>query len=398
MTPRVREIPDLDLLAWLAARPMGERLYWRGRNGEEFAAVGSIARPGTLDEAQRLLETPQGVLLGALNFDPAGDAWPGFARFGLRVPRILVRRSPQGIHQTLFHPEDDFDSSIQLPVFANFPAIRARRDEPGEGGWTASVNDALARIERGEFIKAVPARCTTLELTSAPDSFALLAELKKITPNCFHFLVEGEGACWIGASPEMLYSRHGRMLRTEAVAGTRRRGATEAEDRELGDFLLQDMKESEEHAAVVGMIRDVLEKFADHIDPVGPRHLLKLARVQHLITEFSAHLRERVGDADLIRALHPTPATCGLHVVAARDWIRKTESFARGYYAGPVGYLSADSACFSVGLRSGVLRENGLELFAGAGIVRGSRPEREWRELESKIGDWLSLFSAGERE
>jgi len=394
MTPRIREIPDLDPLAWLAARPFGERFYWQDRRGNEFAALGSVARPATFEEAQRLLDSPDRVIVGALDFDAAAEPWPGFARCGLRVPRILIRKTAEATRQYLFHPEDEFEET-PAAALKGLPSLAYHRtDLPDAAGWAERVNDALAHIERGEFMKVVPARRTRLELSEAPDPFALLAALKKITPNCFHFLIEGEGGCWLGASPEMLYSRRGRSLQTEAVAGTRARGSTPEEDVELGATLSRDLKESEEHAAVVGMIRDTLEKFSDRMAPAGPRHLLKLARVQHLITEFSADLRPRIGDADLLRALHPTPATCGLHVVAAREWIQRQEPFSRGYYAGPVGWMSSAEACFAVGLRSALLRDSTLELFAGAGIVRGSRPEHEWRELNSKIGDWLSLFES----
>lgn len=395
-SPRTREIADCDPLAWLAAREGPERFYWRGRNGDEFAAVGSVARPPSLEAAQLFLESPGVIVLGAMNFDSAAKPWPGFSEFGFRVPLRLLCKTATSTRLHLFDREDDFtDESAAKEIAGLNSTTFTRTDEPNESGWSERVSDALDRIDRGEFIKVVPARRTSLQFSEAPDAFQLLLALKKITPGCSHFLVEGNGGFWIGASPEMLYSRHGHDLRTEAVAGTRPRGATSSEDEELGKFLLQDLKESEEHAAVVGMIRDVLEKFADHIDPVGPRHLLKLARVQHLITEFSALIRDRVGDADLLRALHPTPATCGLHVVAAREWLRQNESFSRGYYAGPVGWMSREQSGFAVGLRSGFLHDRTLDLYAGAGVVRGSRPEREWKELNSKIGDWLSLFEEG---
>jgi menaquinone-specific isochorismate synthase len=97
-------------------------------------------------------------------------------------------------------------------------------------------------------------------------------------------------------------------------------------------------------------------------------------------------------DADLIAALHPTPAVGGLPRGAALRWIAKHEPFDRGIYAAPVGWIGLDGAEFCVALRSGLVRGNELALYNGAGIVRGSDPGEEWQEIETKMQNFLSVL------
>jgi menaquinone-specific isochorismate synthase len=101
-----------------------------------------------------------------------------------------------------------------------------------------------------------------------------------------------------------------------------------------------------------------------------------------------------VDDASILEAFHPTPATCGAPVADAMRFILDKEKFDRGWYAGPFGCVSRDSAEFAVAIRSMLSKGSQVEVFAGAGIVEGSDPEKEWFELEDKISGVLNVLSA----
>ena len=116
---------------------------------------------------------------------------------------------------------------------------------------------------------------------------------------------------------------------------------------------------------------------------------------RHLVSRVGAGLRDGVTDADLLGALHPTPAVGGYPKEGALEGIRALEPFDRGWYAGPVGWVGADGAEFAVGIRSGLVRGRTLALYSGAGIVAGSRPEEEWAEVEQKIKDFTDAFGLG---
>lgn len=94
----------------------------------------------------------------------------------------------------------------------------------------------------------------------------------------------------------------------------------------------------------------------------------------------------------MLLALHPTPAVGGYPTREALAAIRKLEPFERGWYAGPVGWMSRASSEFAVAIRSGLVRSDTLTLFSGAGIVSGSEPQAEWDEIEHKIGDFTNVL------
>jgi menaquinone-specific isochorismate synthase len=106
--------------------------------------------------------------------------------------------------------------------------------------------------------------------------------------------------------------------------------------------------------------------------------------VQHLLTAIRAERKSGVSDADIITALHPTPAVGGLPRGPALVMLRMLEPYERGWYASPIGISSSSFADIAVGIRSAVVSGNELYMFCGAGIVRGSEPDAEWRELDNK--------------
>jgi menaquinone-specific isochorismate synthase len=182
------------------------------------------------------------------------------------------------------------------------------------------------------------------------------------------------------------------VIHTEAIAGTRPRGNDVASDLKLGDELLQSSKDIAEHDYVVQSLVDSLTRLCATSDEKIGRELLKLTNVQHLITRFEGKLKPDIFDGDILSELHPTPAVGGHPRGPAMDLIGELEPFERGWYAAPAGWIGAEAAEFAVGIRSGLLRRNQLHLFSGAGIVSDSQPDREWDEIERKIGNFLSVI------
>jgi menaquinone-specific isochorismate synthase len=114
-------------------------------------------------------------------------------------------------------------------------------------------------------------------------------------------------------------------------------------------------------------------------------HLERLQHVQHLRTDVRGTLRPGVRDADVLAALHPTPAVCGLPTERAMSVLRDVEGFDRGLYCGLVGLWRADEAEFAVAIRSALICGREVQLYAGAGIVDGSDADAEWDETVDKL-------------
>ena len=185
----------------------------------------------------------------------------------------------------------------------------------------------------------------------------------------------------------------GHQVLTEAVAGTRPRGACPEEDRGLADELLHCAKEREEHDIVVHGILEALAPLCIGLKHEPFPHVVKLPHVQHLVTHFVGTLAPGVGDEQLFTHLHPTPAVGGYPRSAAAAALAEIEPFDRGWYSAPVGWVSRESSEFAVAIRSGAVFGSRLCLFSGAGIVAGSTASAEWDEVESKIGHFIAALT-----
>ena len=408
-------------LRWLRDQSLPSKLYWSGReDGGGVAAVGAAdLREGDVSEDQDALRKRLVPLLssgdrrsryyGGLRFDHLREPDAGWAPFGAYrfvLPRfelhagdgeatlvcnlVLPRdaRRQLGILEeieSLSFPRESSGDVLPEPV--------SRADHPDEKGWGHAVERALSAFSEGRLGKVVLARRTELGFAREVDASLLAERLKEATPGCFHFYVEPEeGVAFVGASPERLFRREGRDIKSEAVSGTRPRGASEADDAELREDLLRSEKDKAEHDHVRIGIGEALGPLCDELEVEAGVWEMKLASRRHLVSRARGTLREGITDAEVLGALHPTPAVGGYPKGEALEEIRTVEPFDRGWYAGPVGWIGANGAEFAVGIRSGLVRGCSLSLFSGAGIVEGSVPEAEWAEIEQKIGDFTGMF------
>jgi len=264
------------------------------------------------------------------------------------------------------------------------------------GDYRAAVSRALGRIEAGEFSKIVLARAQDFTADRALHPLRMLNGLRQRFPDCHAFsMANGRGQSFIGASPERLVRVSKGRLETEALAGSIRRGAGASEDAALAAELLASEKDRREHAFVVESVAGRLRQLG--LVPVysAPPAIRRLANVQHLQTPISAELR---GDVRLLGALgllHPTPAVGGFPQEAAVARIRELEGFPRGLYAGTLGWLNARGGGeFFVGLRSALVDGASARVYAGAGIVAGSTPEKEFAETELKFKAMLDALAS----
>ncbi|MEP0547701.1 MAG: isochorismate synthase [Rhodothermales bacterium] len=408
-------------LTWLAAQTSPAKLYWHGRGEEEVLAGTGVADliAGTgaaaLDQVQGRLDrlTSSRVrYVGGLRFEslqPANPEWEAFGAARFVLPRVELRRAGgrARLAANLVLPRDAREvervvaeiEGIRWPDAtrsAALPLPVARTDAPGPEGWRQSIKAALHAFESTDLQKVVLARRARYEFDEPLDPFALTRRLEAATPACFHFLVQPvPGVAFVGASPERLFRRDGTALRSEAVAGTRPRGQSDAADAQLRDELRMSDKDQREHGFVREQIRNVLTPFSETLDVESEASDMVLARGRHLYSGITATLKSDVRSLDLLRALHPTPAVGGTPTDAARAMIRTAEPFDRGWYAGPVGWVGKDAAEFAVGIRSGLVQEGAtpsLALYSGAGIVRGSEAGAEWAEIEHKISDFARVL------
>lgn len=375
---------------------------------ETWVALGEVISltatgPDRVDALLRAIRRVQGGWwFGGLAFDAHHDPkalpphspwtrWPG-ARFTL--PRWVVRICEDEVRLTSFslgtdgHPKGPM-AEVPLTPMGMAPPMHAVGVHEDRAAWNNMIHHTLRSLdEQGTLQKAVMARQVTL---TAPQPFheaSVLRRLVQAHPDCTCFALREDHELFFGATPERLVKKHGRRVITEALAGSTRVNAPL-------HALAHDPKERSEHALVVQAIEGYLRRFTDRVRVMQsePR---TLRHVRHQRTPIEAELSaDDVHVLQLVDALHPTPAVCGVPREVAAEHIRLCEGFDRGWYAGPVGWFDHEGdGDFCVALRTGLLRERQAFAFAGAGIVPGSDPDLEWDETELKLRAVMHALNA----
>ena len=253
--------------------------------------------------------------------------------------------------------------------------------------YRASVASALTRIQADEFAKIVLARAIDLTAEAPLHPLESLDGLRERFPDCFSFSVaNGRGDSFIGASPERLVRVSRGVLEADVLAGTIKRGRGAVADATLGASLQSSTKDRHEHDLVLSSVIGCLTELGLAPDYPSEPGLRKLANLQHLHTPVRAELPDDVRLLDALKVLHPTPAVGGFPRSAAVSAIRDLEGFPRGLYAGALGWMNARGGGeFMVGIRSALVRDKQARVYAGAGIVAGSTPDKELAETDLKF-------------
>jgi anthranilate synthase component 1 len=171
------------------------------------------------------------------------------------------------------------------------------------------------------------------------------------------------------------------------IAGTRPRGATGEQDRQLADELLADPKENAEHLMLVDLGRNDVGRVAatGTVKLTDSKVIERYSHVMHIVSQVEGDLAEEYSAMDAIRAAFPAGTLSGAPKIRAMEIIKELEPVKRNIYAGAVGYLSwHDDADLAIAIRTAVIRDGKLHVQAGAGIVADSDPLAEWEECMNK--------------
>lgn len=394
--------------------------------GAETAAAFESTGPGRFEAVQRWIDAmlQDTIAVGDVSAPFGGphfftgfafadevEAGEPFAAARVFVPRWQVARAgavTTAVANFLVPPDADLNALAERVWRAHrkFGGFRYRETlltEPSAeaifqvreaGDYRAVVAKAVARIDAGEFTKIVLARAQEFASDQPLHPLRVLNGLRQRFPDCYAFsLANGRGQSFIGASPERLVRVSKGVLETEALAGSIRRGAGASEDAALAGTLLRSEKDRREHQHVLAAITARLEHLGLAPEYAAEPGLRRLANVQHLHTPIRAALPENVRLLAVLAALHPTPAVGGSPLAAAVAAIRGLENFPRGLYAGAIGWSNARGGGeFFVGLRSALVDGGTARVYAGAGIVAGSTPEKEFAETELKFKAMLEAL------
>lgn len=391
---------DIDLLAWLSGESTYPKCYWKSREEDlEIGAIGEVLYLSSPPTFASDNDSPARFWGGQAFFSPTpfrDEIWKDFPQCAFFLPKMEIIKSGQKCTIVVNAINAPINESIEISSHffeAGQCSLKEPTYFPDFHGWNHLMRSAFSHMNKKIFEKIVLARRTTMAANHHLDPYFFLSKLKQINVAATLFGVQfHENSAFVGASPERLYQRNLLELRTEALAATQKRGKTKEEDALLEKLLLEDSKLLQEFAFVETSIIEALTPLASNVKNEEQKTVRKTPNVQHLCTKISAHLNPNTSDEALLNALHPTAALGGFPRRSSLKLLQEKESFERGWYGSPFGYISQEKAEFIVAIRSALMEKKCVHLFAGAGIVKESDPLKEWEELNAKTALWEGIL------
>jgi anthranilate synthase component 1 len=273
------------------------------------------------------------------------------------------------------------------------------RSTMGAEAYHRAVEVAKEHILAGDIFQVVLAQRFDLDLEAEP--FDVYRVLRQVNPSPYMYFVRQPGLTLVGSSPEpMVQLLDGKVI-SRPIAGTRRRGRTDEEDRRLGAELIEHPKERAEHVMLIDLARNdvgrVVQFGTEQVDEMMT--LERYSHVMHLTSQVSGRLRDGCTAIDVLRATLPAGTVSGAPKVRAMEIIDSLEPTKRGPYAGVVGYLDfSGNVDTAIAIRTLVVDDQGrASVQAGAGIVADSVPEHEDLECHNKARALLAAIPAARR-
>ncbi len=289
------------------------------------------------------------------------------------------------------------DEPLLTPPNSDDPLPEVRSTMSG-GDYQRAVMAAKELIKAGDIFQVVLSQRFDFDLDAEP--FDVYRVLRQINPSPYMYFVRTPEVSLAGASPEPLVRIEDGRVISRPIAGTRRRGRTDVEDRALGAELAEDPKERAEHVMLVDLARNdigrVIEYGSMQIDEL--MELERYSHVMHMTSQVSGDLRDGLGPIDVIRATLPAGTVSGAPKVRAMQIIDDIEPSKRGPYAGVVGYIDFNGNLdTAIAIRTMIITKDGASVQAGAGVVYDSDPELEHNECFHKATALLAAVPAAER-
>jgi len=281
------------------------------------------------------------------------------------------------------------DMERALPHRAPLRTPPAPPGEPESNLSRAAFHDIVARakdyIHAGDIFQVVPSQRFRVPFTLPP--FALYRALRRLNPSPFLFFARFRDFAIAGSSPEILVRLRGDTVTVRPIAGTRKRGATPAEDTALAEDLLADPKELAEHLMLLDLGRNDVGRVAEigSVTVTEKMVIERYSHVMHIVSNVTGRLAPGKDAMDALMAGFPAGTVSGAPKVRAMEIIEELEPERRGVYAGAVGYFGAGGDMDTcIALRTAVIKNGTMYVQAGGGVVADSDPEAEYQESRNK--------------
>jgi anthranilate synthase component 1 len=254
-----------------------------------------------------------------------------------------------------------------------------------QAGFEDAVRRSKKYIVDGDIMQVVLSQRLTIPLTAPP--LNVYRALRCLNPSPYLYYYNLGDFYIVGSSPELLVGLEDRKITVRPIAGTRRRGKTEAEDLALEKELLADPKERAEHLMLIDLGRNDIGRVAEigSVRLTDKMVIERYSHVMHIVSNVTGQLKSGLSSMDALRATFPAGTLSGAPKIRAMEIIDELEPVKRGIYGGAVGWLGwRGDIGLAIAIRTAVIKDGKLHIQAGAGIVADSSPNGEWEETMNK--------------
>jgi len=249
--------------------------------------------------------------------------------------------------------------------------------------------DAVRQIKEyvlaGDIMQCVLSQRMQVPFSGNPVN--IYRALRTLNPSPYMYCLNLGDFHVVGSSPEILARLEDGTVTVRPIAGTRKRGLTEADDLALEEELLADPKEIAEHLMLIDLGRNDVGRVAKtgKVELTEQMVVERYSHVMHIVSNVNGEVKDGITAMDVLRAAHPAGTLSGAPKIRAMEIIDQLESTKRGVYGGAVGYLSWNGNMdTAIAIRTAVIKDGILNIQAGAGVVADSDPEMEWQETLNK--------------
>lgn len=401
---------------------------------ETFAVEDPLAWIEQYRQQYRVLERPElpkfhGGLVGYFGYDTVRLIEPRLAHSApkhdpIGTPDILLMRSEEvvvfdnlsGQVHVITHADPNEPGSYEAAQ-ARLDALQQKLRQPlqvpqdaplaqgldesqfvssfGEEAFKRAVEKIKDYILAGDVMQVVISQRLSIPFDQH-HAMDLYRALRHLNPSPYMYYLDLADHQVVGSSPEILVRLEDNEVTVRPIAGTRKRGKTYAEDQALEQELLSDPKEIAEHLMLIDLGRNDVGRISEmgSVQLTDKMVIERYSHVMHIVSNVVGKLKAGMNAMDVLKATFPAGTVSGAPKIRAMEIIDELEPVRRGIYAGAVGYIgwqgNMDTA---IAIRTAVLKDNRLNVQAGAGVVADSIPELEWKETMNKA---RALFKAAE--
>ena len=341
-----------------------------------------------LSEEVLVFDNLAGTIRLVVNADPAQPAALERAQQRLRE---LVAKLPQPMAVL---------PDIALGAADSADLEQGAESDFSEAQYAAAVERVKEYVLAGDVMQVVPSQRMSIPFSAPP--LNLYRALRNLNPSPYMYYLDLDDFHIVGSSPEILARAEQGVVTVRPIAGTRRRGHSEQEDRALEAELLADPKEIAEHLMLIDLGRNDVGRIAEigSVELSDKMVVERYSHVMHIVSNVTGRLQAGKSAIDVLRATLPAGTLSGAPKIRAMEIIDELEPVKRGIYGGAIGYISwAGDMDTAIAIRTAVIKDQRLHVQAGGGVVADSVPRLEWKETHNKARAMFraaSMVLAGE--